>query len=177
MLYFNTQEKIVAFDPVTKNKLEFEVEGYEDMLFYSSYVDEGKIYLYGREDYYGEDFLFEEPFEKNFTVTWNCSSGTYEQKYMIGDIPSFEGNLDDIYVDDDFHNTFSNWDKAFTPLLNDTVFNAEYTPEEKDLYINICKNRFGLDVKLMKDERYMQFTAESSRQIDSMILNNIPNEK
>ena len=138
LLYFNTQEKIVAFDPVTKNKLEFEVEGYEDMLFYSSYVDEGKIYLYGREDYYGEDFLFEEPFEKNFTVTWNYSSGTYEQEYMIGDIPSFEGNLDDIYVDDDFHDTFSNWDKAFTPLLNDTVFNAEYTPEEHSFEDDYC---------------------------------------
>lgn len=71
-----------------------------------------------------------------------------------------------LHLLDDGNRNRSNWQLCI----------AEYTQEEKDLYINVCKNRFGLDVKLMKDVRYMQFTADSSRQIDAMILNNIPNE-
>jgi hypothetical protein len=71
-----------------------------------------------------------------------------------------------LHLLDDGNRNRSNWQLCV----------AEYTQEEKDLYIDVCKNKFGLEAKLMKDDRYMQFAADSSRQIDSMILNNIPNE-
>jgi hypothetical protein len=71
-----------------------------------------------------------------------------------------------LHLLDDGNRNRSNWQLCV----------AEYTQEEKDLYIDVCKNKFGLEAKLMKDDRYMQFTADSSRQTDSMILNNIPND-
>lgn len=53
---------------------------------------------------------------------------------------------------------------------------ADYTDDEKSLMLSIFKSTFGLDGKLLKDTRYMNFTAESSRKIDEIILRNIPND-
>lgn len=53
---------------------------------------------------------------------------------------------------------------------------AEWTTEEKKLYIKVCKDRFNINCVLNKDTRYAYFDADSSRTIDTMILNNIPND-
>ena len=53
---------------------------------------------------------------------------------------------------------------------------AEYTQEEIDLYIKLCKERFDLNCWQQKDIRYINFDANSSRKIDSLILNIIPND-
>lgn len=53
---------------------------------------------------------------------------------------------------------------------------AEWSDEEVELYIRICKERFGLNCKRQTDVRYVQFDAYSSTKIDSMILKNIPND-
>lgn len=53
---------------------------------------------------------------------------------------------------------------------------AEWTVEEKELYVSICEDRFGLNCYLMKDDRYAYFDADSSRNIDKIILSNIPND-
>lgn len=71
-----------------------------------------------------------------------------------------------LHLLDDGYRSKSNWQLCL----------AEYTKDEVNLYIDICQNRFGLKAKVLKDERYIQFTADSSRLIDSIILNNIPNE-
>lgn len=52
---------------------------------------------------------------------------------------------------------------------------AEYTQEEINLYIKICKERFGLNLYQCKDIRYANYDADSSRKLDKIILNNIPN--
>lgn len=52
---------------------------------------------------------------------------------------------------------------------------AEYTQEEIDLYIKICKERFGVICWQQKDERYITIDANSSRKIDQMILRILPN--
>lgn len=52
---------------------------------------------------------------------------------------------------------------------------AEWSNEEKNLYISICKNKFDLNCYLNKDDRYAYFDANSSRKIDEIILFNIPN--
>lgn len=70
-----------------------------------------------------------------------------------------------LHLLDDGHRNKSNW---FVCL-------AEYTQEEKDLYIKTCKEKFALDAKIIKDDRYIEFDAISSRIIDSMILKHIPN--
>lgn len=53
---------------------------------------------------------------------------------------------------------------------------ADYSQDEIDLYINICKEKFGLCAKQLQDDRYIQFDAKSSRRIDAIILDNIPND-
>lgn len=52
---------------------------------------------------------------------------------------------------------------------------AEYTQEEIDTYIKLCKERFDLVCWQKKDIRYISFDANSSRKIDSMILDILPN--
>ena len=53
---------------------------------------------------------------------------------------------------------------------------AEWSEEEIDLLIKICKEKFNIELHKLKDERYLNFTSESSRIMDNIILNNIPNE-
>lgn len=56
-----------------------------------------------------------------------------------------------------------------------TLCLAEYTQEEIDLYIKLCKERFNVNCWQQKDERYLTFDADSSRKIDQMILKTLPN--
>lgn len=53
---------------------------------------------------------------------------------------------------------------------------ANWSIKEKEMYIKVCKDKFGLNCYLNKDSRYAYFDAASSRKIDSIILNNIPNK-
>lgn len=71
-----------------------------------------------------------------------------------------------IHMLDDAYRSRSNWD----------ICVASFTDKEKNLYINICQERFGLSCKLMNDNRYIEFDALSSRKIDDIILSNIPND-
>lgn len=52
---------------------------------------------------------------------------------------------------------------------------AEYTQDEIDLYIRLCRERFDMNCWQQKDERYLTFDAEASRKIDQIILNTLPN--
>lgn len=67
---------------------------------------------------------------------------------------------------DDAHRDRSSWELCL----------AEYTQEEIDLYIKICRDNFGLKAIQQKDKRYIRFDADSSRKIDLIILQNIPND-
>ena len=69
-----------------------------------------------------------------------------------------------IHILDDAHRSKSNW----------TICLAEYSKEEIDLYIRVCNERFGLYGKQLKNDIYVMFDANSSRKIDQIILNNIP---
>ena len=66
---------------------------------------------------------------------------------------------------DDAHRDKSSWELCL----------AEYTQEEIDLYIKICRDNFELKAIQKKDKRYIRFDADSSRKIDLIILQNIPN--
>ena len=53
---------------------------------------------------------------------------------------------------------------------------AEYTQDEIETYIELCKERFDLVCWQKKDVRYIVFDANSSRKIDSLILDTLPND-
>lgn len=57
-----------------------------------------------------------------------------------------------------------------------TLCLAEYSKDEINLYIKLCKERFDINCWQQKDERYITFDANSSRKIDKIILNTLPND-
>jgi len=71
-----------------------------------------------------------------------------------------------IWMLDDGYRDKSNWELCV----------AEYTPSDVEFAINILKDKYGLDSRVKKDIRYLYFDAKSSRKIDNIILNNIPND-
>lgn len=71
-----------------------------------------------------------------------------------------------IHVLDDASRGDSNWNICL----------AEYTQEEIELYIQICNERFGLECHQTKDPMFVIFTADSSRKLDKIIMNNIPRD-
>lgn len=72
-----------------------------------------------------------------------------------------------IHLLDDGYRNQSNWE----------ICMASYTDVEKQLYIDICKEKFGLEPYIVAcDRRYLKFRAPDSRKIDQIILQNIPNE-
>lgn len=70
------------------------------------------------------------------------------------------------YILDDGHRSNSNWELCV----------AKFNKEERDYFINYCGEKFGLNCWTQKDSRYINFDSNSSRKIDEIILNNIPNE-
>lgn len=53
---------------------------------------------------------------------------------------------------------------------------ASFTPEEKELYHKVLKEKFGIEPHLRKDDRYIGFSKIDSKKIDEIILRNIPND-
>ena len=71
-----------------------------------------------------------------------------------------------IWMLDDGYRSRSNWELCV----------AEYEQEDVQFAIDILKNKYDLTSRLKKDIRYLYFDAKSSREIDKIILRNIPNE-
>lgn len=53
---------------------------------------------------------------------------------------------------------------------------AAWDDKSKRWFIEYCKNNFNLNSHIKTDQRYIFFDADSSRIIDKIILNNIPNK-
>jgi len=70
-----------------------------------------------------------------------------------------------IWILDDGYRGDSNWSLCV----------AEYTEKDKNIAIDILTNKFGLKCWYDKTGLYMYFNSESSKQIDKIILKNIPN--
>lgn len=70
-----------------------------------------------------------------------------------------------LHMLDDGYRGYSNWQLCL----------ADYSQDDIDLYMKVCQEKFGLYAKQLKDNRYIQFDSKSSRNIDEIILNNIPN--
>lgn len=68
---------------------------------------------------------------------------------------------------DDGNRSNSNWQLCF----------ASFSQNEKELFINLCKENFDLNGHILnKDNRYMIFDAPSSRKIDDFILEIFPKD-
>lgn len=67
-------------------------------------------------------------------------------------------------------------DDAYRSKTNWIICVASFTDEEKRLFIEVCGEKFSLVGKSLKDTDYISFTSDSSRKIDSMILEVIPND-
>lgn len=67
-------------------------------------------------------------------------------------------------------------DDAYRSRTNWIICVASFTDEEKRLFIEICSEKFNLIGKPLKDTNYISFTSDSSKKIDSMILEVIPND-
>ena len=53
---------------------------------------------------------------------------------------------------------------------------AEYSEDDIERYLEICKERFDIVGKIRKDTRYIGFDKRSSQIIDDIILRNVPND-
>ena len=71
-----------------------------------------------------------------------------------------------IHLLDDGSRSNSNWQ----------VCVADFNDEEKDLYTKKCEENLSLSCHKLKDDRYIQFDAISSRKIDDLILSYLPND-
>lgn len=71
-----------------------------------------------------------------------------------------------IHLLDDGSRSHSNWQ----------VCVANFDESDKELYIKKCKEDLFLNCHKLKDDRYIQFDAISSRRIDDLILFYIPND-
>jgi len=71
-----------------------------------------------------------------------------------------------IWMLDDAYRDCSNWELCV----------AEYTTEDVQLAIKLFKQKWGLKAWIEKDIRYLRFDAISSRMIDKIILEIIPND-
>lgn len=71
-----------------------------------------------------------------------------------------------IHMLDDGYRDASSWELCL----------AEYSQDEIELYMNICKEKLGLYCHQETDSRYIRFNANSSKKIDKIILENVPND-
>ena len=86
-------------------------------------------------------------------------------------------NISDILLQlNEFGLSIHTLDDGFRSDSNWEICLAEWTDEEVQLYLKLCKEKFQLDGYKMKDQRYVKFTADSSRLLDKIILRNIPND-
>ncbi len=93
----------------------------------------------------------------------------------IGNIRSMSKS-DIIELLDEFGLALFFLDDAYRSKTNWVLCVASFADDEKQLFIDMCNERFDLIGKLQKDVNYISFTSDSSKRIDSIILDIIPNE-
>lgn len=154
--------------------------------FIVSHAENQKDYLYWKyeilKDLCNKEPTYYSPRQKSFGgKVYDCQGAyrlntrIYNSLKIYRDMTTFE-ILDElnefsfvIFMLDDGHNDIRNrggW----------AICMADYSKEEKDYYISICKSKFNLDCKYQKDDRYIKFDMNSTRKINEMIKRIIPND-
>jgi hypothetical protein len=86
------------------------------------------------------------------------------KRELINNLNEF--SLSILMLDDGYRDR-SNWEVCLADILL----------KDREHFVNIMRERFNLESYLdSTDNRYINFRAESSRELDTMILNNIPND-
>lgn len=154
-------------------------------LYIESHTIDEKDYLFWKYDKLKEIFNSEPIFYKgqekmfvnNNGKTYQCKDYYRMSSKIVYDLKSIRNmskidkinTLDELglslYLLDDGNREESNWQLCF----------AMFNQEEKELFIKLCKERFGLIGWIKNcDDRYMIFDAPSSKKIDDIILSILP---
>lgn len=153
-------------------------------IFIVSHAENQKDYLYWKYDIM-KDFCNKEPSYikpniREFKNRAYVCQGAYRISSRIQDcflefrnmtVIDLIENLSEfslsIFVLDDGNREKSNWNICLAGL----------TIDERKRFINVAKSKFNLDIKLTThDNRYAIVLADSSRELDNIILKNIPND-
>ena len=67
-------------------------------------------------------------------------------------------------------------DDAFRGSANWSLCVAKFSESDKKLFCDICFGKFGLNCWVQKDNRYVVFDSDSSRKIDLIILESLPQD-
>lgn len=146
-------------------------------LYIESHAIDEKDYLFWKYEqlkpmFNNEPVFYDEEVKNINGVKYNCQASYRMSGKIIDDLKNIRimskvekiNTLDKLglclYLLDDGSRDDSNWELCF----------ATFNDEEKNLFINLCKERLGLNGWIMKDERYMIFDSPSSRRIDNLML-------
>lgn len=146
-------------------------------LYVESHAINEKDYLFWKYEqlkpmFNNEPTFYGEKVKKFGDMEYNCQASYRMSSKIIDDLKSIRemskiekiNTLDKLglclYLLDDGSRNDSNWQLCF----------ATFNNEEKNLFINLCQERLGLNGWVQKDERYMVFDSPSSRRIDDLML-------
>lgn len=141
VIYVNSTKEIFAYVAQTGEFVSVYTSTRSDAHIYSSSAEDGsfKVYYSAKPDNSGSVTVVAFPTSlKNISVTWKYGTQTKKQSYMIGDIPSYDGDLGDVYLDGGYHNSFVKWDKEATPIVSATTFEAVFEKEAHSFKNGVC---------------------------------------
>ena len=154
-------------------------------MYIESHAENQKKYLYWKyniiKDLCNKEPSYIKPFDSYFESTGkthHCQGQYRICTRIIYDLTKIRDmkRIDIIDELNEFGFSIHMLDDASRGESNWTLCLAEYSQEEIDLYIKICRKRFKLNAKQLKSKIYIIFDAISSRKIDQIILNNLPND-
>ncbi|MFK7678657.1 hypothetical protein ACI3ER_11505 [Bacillus sp. Wb] len=152
-------------------------------LFIVSHAEDQKDYLYwkynilkdlcnqepkrqdSKEKVFGEESFMSQP-------SYRIHTRVYDDLIRMRDMSRIElvkslTNFSfSIWMLDDGNRAVSNWSLCL----------GQIDDELTNVLEKVLKERFDISFYIKKDQRYIEFDAESSRTIDSIILNSIPND-
>ena len=64
-----------------------------------------------------------------YTVTWTVGTDSYSEEYIKGEIPKPPVELPELPSDELYNYVYRSWDKAFTPITENTIYTALFDKE------------------------------------------------
>lgn len=153
-------------------------------MYIENHAENQKDYIYWKwlilKDICNQEPVYYPPQEHSFggDKTYECKAQYRICTRIVNELKPIRAmSIGDILLQlNEFGLSIHTLDDGFRSDSNWEVCLAEWSDEEVELYLDICKEKFGLDGYRMKDQRYIKFTADSSRILDKIILRNIPND-
>lgn len=152
-------------------------------LFIVSHAENQKDYLYWKYDILKDCCKSEPSFIKASQVEFSGKIYNKQPAYrlctrIIYDLYDIRqmNKIDIIKQLNEFGLSIFFLDDASRSIDGWTICYASFTNEEKEMFIRILKEKFGIESHLQKDDRYLYIPSKYSKKLDEIILRNIPNE-